>query len=272
MKLAPGQFFGHTLRRREGAGLTLYLSQYRAGEEQPWHVHTHPTLFIPLCGDHRDHTRRQSHDQQELSAVFHPTAEPHASTVGPRGLLGLNLECGPAWLETHELSEHDLGGYRLLEPTVWARLAALRLLGIAWRPGPDAEFHTHGLDLLEPLIRQPDPPASTAVPAWLRRAEEYLHAGFRTAVSLREVAREAGVHPVYFARVFRRLHGCPISAYLRALRLVEAGRLVLRPGQTLAAAAVVAGFADQAHMTRCFARHLGFSPGSLRAAGVSFRA
>ena len=229
MKLAPGQFFGRTLRRRDGAGLALYLSRYGAGDEQPWHVHTHPTLFIPLCGDHRDHTRRQSHDQQELSAVFHPTAEPHASSVGPRGLLGLNLECGPAWLERHGLTERDLGGYRLLEPTVWARLAALRLLGAAWRPGPDTEVDTHGLELLEPLVRHTEPPVPAAPPAWLRRAEDFLHGHFRGAVSLRDAASEAGVHPVYLARVFRRRHGCPVSAYLRALRLTEAGRIVLRP-------------------------------------------
>jgi len=31
MKLAPGQFFGQTLRRCDGAGLSLYLSRYPAG-------------------------------------------------------------------------------------------------------------------------------------------------------------------------------------------------------------------------------------------------
>jgi AraC family transcriptional regulator len=200
--------------------------------------------------------------------VFHPTSEPHASNIGPRGLLGLNLECGPVWLELHGLTERDLGGYGLLEPTVWARLAALRLLGAAWHAGPiaEAELHTHGLELLEPLVRRPAALVADAAPRWLQRAEEFLHAHFRGPVSLRDVAREAGVHPVYFARVFRRRHGCPDSAYLRALRLAEAGRLVLRPGWSLATAAAEAGFADQAHMTRCFARQFGFSPGALRAA------
>jgi AraC family transcriptional regulator len=248
------------------------VSRYPACQEQPLHVHARPTLFFTLHGDHRDRTRRGFIDLHELSPMFHPTGEPHASTVGPRGMLGLNLECGPDWLAAHELTEQDLGEYRPLAPTVWTRLDLLRLIGIVWKPVPaaQADLHTHGLELLEPLVRHSHPSGPLVAPAWLRRAEEYLHETFRGPISLRDVAREAGVHPVYFARVFRRRHGCPVSAYLRALRLAEAGRLVLRPGLSLAAAAVAAGFADQAHMTRGFARQFGFSPGALRAARATF--
>jgi AraC family transcriptional regulator len=267
MKLAPGRFFGNVFHCRGGGGLTLNLARYRPGQ-QPFHVHAYPTFFIPIRGAHREHTRRGPLDQPELAPVFHATDEPHASAVGPAGVLGMNLEYEPAWLERHGLCERDLGGYRLLEPSVWSRLAVLRLVCDAFRPAPaaEADLHERGLELLEPLVRRPGPPAAPGTPAWLRRAEEFLHARFRDPVSLRDAAREAGVHPVYFARAFRRRHGCPVSAYLRALRLAEAGRLVLRHGQSLAAAAVEAGFCDQAHLTRCFARHFGFTPRAVRVA------
>jgi AraC family transcriptional regulator len=92
-----------------------------------------------------------------------------------------------------------------------------------------------------------------------------LRARFRESVGLRHVAREAGVHPVYLARVFRRRHGCSVGEYLRVLRLVEAGRLVLE-GAALAQAAHEAGFADQAHFSRCFSGAFGFTPKGLRPA------
>jgi AraC family transcriptional regulator len=268
MKLAPGLFFGKTLLQCRNGGLTLNLSRYPSGTEQPLHVHTNPTFFISLMGKHLDQTRGSAHNQMELSLLFHPTSVPHASLVGPGGLLGLNLEFEPQWLEHHELSEADLGGYRLLEPSVWSRLAILRLLCLAFQPAPDVwgERHTQALELLEPLVNQDTASALAYRPRWLQRGEEYLQQEFRSSISLRDVAREAGVHPVYFARVFRRRHGCPVSAYLRALRLVEAGRLVLRERQSLAGAALAAGFADQAHLTRCFSRHFGFSPGAVRRA------
>jgi AraC family transcriptional regulator len=273
MKLAPGRFFGQTLLQCRNAGLTLNLSRYPSGREQPWHVHTNPTFFIPLLGKHCDQTRGSACDQMELSLLFHPTCEPHASVVGLGGLLGLNLEYEPEWLQQHELTERDLGGYRLLEPSVWSRLAVLRLVCLAFRPAPDVwgERHAQALELLEPLVNQRPLGALPCCPRWLQRGEEYLHQEFRSSISLRDVAREAGVHPVYFARVFRRRHGCPVSAYLRALRLVEAGRLVLREGQSLATAALAAGFADQAHLSRCFSRQFGFSPRAVRRASEFLR-
>src|SRR5205085_2224737 len=40
-------------------------------------------------------------------------------------------------------------------------------------------------------------------PPWLARAHERIHAEFRADTSVGELAREAGVHPVHFARAFR---------------------------------------------------------------------
>jgi AraC family transcriptional regulator len=271
MKLPPGRFFGEVLYRSGGDGLSLNLARYGPGREQPFHVHTNPTFFIPIRGVHRDLTRRDSLDQQEFAPVFHATDEPHSSAVGPEGMVGLNLEYAPGWLDRHGLKEADLGGYRMLAQSVWTRLAVLRLLCGAVGVVADADLHSQGLELLEPLVRASSPDEYRA-PAWLRRAEEFLHGHFREPVSLRDAAREAGVHPVYFARTFRRRHGCPVSAYLRALRLAEAGRLILRRGESLAGAAGGAGFADQAHLTRCFRRQFGFTPRAVRVCRDAFPA
>jgi AraC family transcriptional regulator len=127
----------------------------------------------------------------------------------------------------------------------------------------EADLETQALELLEPLVARPRPDqAAGPIPRWLRTAEDFLQARFRESVGLRHVAREAGVHPVYLARVFRRCHGCSVSEYLRALRLIEAGRLVLE-GTPLAQAAYAAGFADQAHFCRRFSAAFGFTPRGL---------
>jgi hypothetical protein len=235
MKLAPGQFFGHVFYRRGGDGLTVNLARYQANQVQPFHVHAHPTFFALLQGLHCDQTRNCALEQQELSLAFHGTDKPHASAVGPRGMVGMNLEYEPGWLERHGIQERDLVNYRMLEPTVWSRLAILHLVCTAIQPslGAEDDLHADGLELLEPLIEKA-PTLAPTTPPWMRRAEEFLHAHFR--------------------------------AYLRALRLVDAGALVLCRGESLASAAVTAGFADQAHLTRCFARQFGFTPRAVRVA------
>jgi AraC family transcriptional regulator len=263
--LDPVPYFGRTLRERQCNGLAVNMGLYPPGR-QPFHVHAHPTFSMVVAGHGRDLSRSRSHDQPALSVVFHPITEPNANEIGPGGVLGFTLEYQPAWLQAHELTEQDLGGYRFLAPSVWSRLASLRLLGIAFEQGANAEadLETLALEMLEPLVQRLTLPPASPAPRWLLRAEDFLHAHFRSPVSLRSAAREAGVHPVYFARVFRRHHGCSVSAYLRALRLTEAAELILQHGASLVEAACAAGFADQAHLTRCCARSLGFTPKRIR--------
>ena len=267
MKLGPGQFLGRTQEKWERQGLTVTLSEYRPKNELPWHAHANPGFFLVLSGQHRDRSRHGDHDQSELTLVFHPTHEAHAGFIGPRGAVGLNIEYDPQWLERHALRQADLGGYRPLE-SVSSRLQVLAFLGMAFQKGDhaSADCESQAFELLEPLINLPASPEPTRFPAWLRRAESYMHEEFRTPISLRVCAREANIHPVHLARVFRKRFGCSVSEYLRALRLLEAGRLVLHEGSSIAQAAQRAGFADHAHFTRSCSRRFGFCPRSLRIA------
>jgi AraC family transcriptional regulator len=201
-----------------------------------------------------------------LTAVFQPTSVPHASDVGPGGGLGFSLELGPAWLDAYGLTERALGGYQVMAASARSRLACLSLLASAWRGGPcaAADLETQALELLELLLRPATGPECGPTPPWLPRGEEFLRAQFRSPIGLSEAAREAGVHPIHFARVFRRRHGCPVSAYVRALRLAAAGELIVGGSRPLAEVACAVGFADQAHLTRWFSRVIGLSPGVLR--------
>jgi AraC family transcriptional regulator len=267
MKLDPVPFFGRTLRERHCNGLVLNLGYYPPSR-QALHVHAWPSFSLLVTGKGRERTRRQEYDQPPLTVVFNPSSEPHANDIGPGGVLGFTLSYPPSWLELHGLTEKDLGGHRMLDQSVWSRLASLRLLGRAFDPGPvaAADLETRALEMLEPLVKPDAPRPSPADPHWLRRGEDFLHEHFRSPITLRSVAGEAGVHPVYFARVFRRRHGCSVSAFLRALRLAEAGQLILKFGGSMAYAAHAAGFSDQAHLCRSFAREFGFTPKSLRLA------
>jgi AraC family transcriptional regulator len=243
--------------------MPLTLTAYPAGEVYSWHVHEHPTLFVAFAGRHRDQTRQRAFDQPPLSAVFHPTTGPHSTVVGPGGLVGLNLELTDAWLERCQLRRDDLAAeYRLLD-SPRARLLGLRLAA-AYEPGPaaEADAETAALELLTCLVRGMAAPARA--PRWLARAEEFLRVRAHTPVSLRDVAAEVGVHPVYCSRAFRRAVGRTVTEYVVELRLVEAGRQILGEDRPLAVIAPGAGFSDQPHLTRRLSRAVGLTPGRLR--------
>jgi AraC-like DNA-binding protein len=116
-----------------------------------------------------------------------------------------------------------------------------------------------------------DAPGSPRLATQLR---ELLDAHVVAGVALAEAARELGAHPVHLVRAFTAAYGVPPHAYLTGRRIDLARRLLLS-GQTAARTAVLAGFYDQAHLTRHFRRYLGTTPsrfaGGLAAGGIAAR-
>jgi AraC-like DNA-binding protein len=115
--------------------------------------------------------------------------------------------------------------------------------------------HRHG-------VRGPSTPcASPSVLKAIRR----LDAAPEVPTSLAELAALSGVSRFQLLRGFAREVGTTPHAYLvqRRVRLV---RRLLAAGRSPADAALLAGFADQSHMTRAFVRQFGITPGRYRAA------
>ena len=81
------------------------------------------------------------------------------------------------------------------------------------------------------------------------------------APSLAELAALAGTSRFQLLRRFAAAYGLTPYAWLVQHRAERARRLNAR-GTALAEAAAAAGFADQSHMTRLFARQFGFTPGA----------
>ena len=120
------------------------------------------------------------------------------------------------------------------------------------------------LELLAAIGRTEASPPLSPRPAWLDGALEELRARFREPLPVHEVAATAGVTPSHFARVLWRHEGHTPSVYLRRLRVEWAKVQLLRTDRPLAAIAIDAGFADQSHFTRAFARLEGTTPGRFR--------
>ena len=94
----------------------------------------------------------------------------------------------------------------------------------------------------------------------VERVRDYLseHASERTPAATLEAI--AGVDRFTIARHFRWAYGTSPDRY-RTLRRLELARTAIQAGVPLARAAADAGFADQSHLTRQFARAYGFPPG-----------
>jgi AraC-like DNA-binding protein len=106
----------------------------------------------------------------------------------------------------------------------------------------------------------------------VRRAIEYVREHFADAVTLDELAREAGLSKFHLARCFRDATGHAPHQYLKLMRLQTARRL-LESGVSVNDAARQAGFADPPHLARAFRVWLGVPPSQwARASRIAFSA
>jgi AraC-like DNA-binding protein len=108
-------------------------------------------------------------------------------------------------------------------------------------------------------------PAPSGPPPCVAKAIQRLDSAPEEPVSLAQLAALSGVSRFQLLRGFAREVGITPHAYL-VQRRVRLARRLLAEGQTPVQAALLAGFADQSHMTRAFVRQLGITPRNYRAA------
>ena len=197
--------------------------------------------------------------------VFHPPGEVHAEEVGESEIATLNVAVDSTWLQ--RLADFDTPLDRAAEFRGDAIAAAgQQILRELRRSDHDSALAIEGLtwEILAACGGHGTRAVDKTLPRWLRDARDLLDAHVGASSSLRAIAAEAGVHPVYFAATFRRFFGCSLGEYQRRRRFQHARRLLARPNVPLAQIAVESGFTDQSHLTHTFKRYTGMTPSRYR--------
>jgi AraC family transcriptional regulator len=263
-QLESGRFLGETLHELRLDDLFLADVRYPERRHLPFHVHSRPYFCLIRGGTYTEGYDRKTRRCAPGMLVFHPAGESHSETFDDSHVASFNVEIGPEWIRrmgefgvpldhpvefeggevvplafrmAEELRANDAEARISIEALAWEILAAF---GGA-RTGVDS--------------RQPQ---------WLKDARDVFDSCLDESVSLKDVAREVGVHPVYFAAAFRRVHGCSPGQYLRRKRFERARDLISNLDISLAQVALDAGLSDQSHLNRVFRRFAGMTPGQYR--------
>ena len=107
-----------------------------------------------------------------------------------------------------------------------------------------------------------------------RRAVEaalWIEARANLDIALEDVAREAGVSPFHFLRLFASVLGVTPHQYLVRSRLRRAARLLAEDDKPVTDVAYDAGFGDLSNFVRTFHRAAGVSPTRFRQASRGMR-
>lgn len=266
MRFAAGQFLGDRQARRRFDGIELADMRPTVPRHEV-HPHTHDEahLLVLHRGAYLSSAQGMPHVCVEPVVLLNPPGTHHRdcfhSLEGAR-FLTVSLDAA-LWTQA---------GAGAALPSHASRLSSLALPGAyrLWRQlveVDDVSVLAIEAEVRELLIRSAgasEASARASDTAWLKHARSRLRDDVGNVPGIAELAREAGLHPVYFARAFRRAHGCSPGDYLRRRR-IEAAIAVLCGGtRPLAEVAGACGFADQSHMSHALQRAIGLSPLQVR--------
>jgi AraC family transcriptional regulator len=256
LRLDQGRYYGTTLARKTAGEVTLAEGRYAKHSRIPAHAHSGPYFCLVLDGWFEEIWGTRTETCGAGTLVFHHAHEVHADNFGAAGARCFNLEPSPRLVE-RLADEGALPRSRLTLGPGRAGAMAAALRAAPELSAMDVEEAVLGL-LAE--LTQPKTPTTWRGrwPSWLDRSIERLRGP--APPSIAALAEEAGVHPVYFTRVFRAaLHTTP-GAVARRARLERATVQLLGRENSVASVAHGAGFADHSHFCRHFRREFGVTP------------
>ena len=252
-------------------GLRLVVTEYRPCEQMAPHWHPGTQVSMVLRGAVEEGVGRCEHQGTAGALVVKPAGVVHRNVFGPVPTRMVSIGIEP-WAERELASRAAaLQRWRWMDAGAAPRVLWRLLQSARAEPDRAPRLLADGLwEMIDALEDDGAAPAPACEPpAWLRRVRDRLHDHAGVAPPVRELARDAGVHPVSLARAFRRAYNVPVTEYARRLRVRAAADRVASTELPLARIACQAGFADQAHLTRELRRATGLTPGALRRAAAT---
>ena len=262
-RLTGGSFYGSVAARQKVGGAIFTELRHAQARKLPAHSHELPFFCLFFGGEYAEKYGRRDVQFRPFTVSFRPAGVPHQDEVGPGGarMFGIEIE------RTRQLSLADCSGNLGVAydseggELLWL---AVKLYAETRTPLDFHELQVESLlsELLGAVACKPE--RCTTAPFWMRRLKEKLNAEFRQRLTMDDLAREAGVHPVHLSRVFRRVFGMGIGEYVHRLRIREACERMIHPEASLAEISCDLGFSDQSHFTRTFHGITGTSPTAFR--------
>jgi AraC family transcriptional regulator len=241
------------------------VSIYSADEPYPRHRHDELQLSLILSGAVSETVGDRHEIGRALSVVSKDSGLYHADVFPAEGAKIARLSL------SHAIMNDLLDDGRRIDGWKWTHdpRIARPFLSLVRRARDHnlksfAADDPHVTDLLAAFTARAPACDPGKPPAWLRQTMTELRDAWQPGMTVSDVARRAGVHPVYLARCVRRWYGTGIGEELRRLRLASTVSMLTRDKSTVSSIAHGNGYSDEPHLCRASRETLGMTPRRLR--------
>jgi len=257
--------YGKGVKNQKVGAFTLSERLYPAYFQTPRHSHEQALFCFVMQGGYTETYGSRTRDCEPSTFLFHAPGESHAEQFYSSGGCSFIVEIEPQWLE--RVAQHS----RVINTSAdfdggVITLLATRLYKEFQEMDDISPLVIEGLmfEMLGETSRSAKSSALQQPPRWLEQARQLLHERFAEPITLAEIAKTVGVHPVHLSQVFHKYYNCTVGLYIRQRRIEFACQTLANSTMPLSEIALAAGFSDQSHLARMFKRHMGIPPSQYR--------
>ena len=248
---------------------SLYLAETvgAADLKLPKHLHRLAGFSLILEGGYVESYGKTALECKPSSVKFHPAGESHSDFYGNRTVRNFIIEIEPARL-TRMGANTLVGNDPVIIGDNSISCLMMKLRREFRSTDAEAALVIDGLvlQLVAETSRNRKAHSENDCLRWIGRAKELIDEQFSENLSLAQIARSLGAHPVYLAASFKRYYRCGIGEYRRRRRVEFACHKLSASKDSLVEIALESGFSNQSHFSRVFKQTTGMSPAQYRAA------
>ncbi|MCR9250847.1 MAG: AraC family transcriptional regulator [bacterium] len=256
MQLEAKNFFGTERKNRELSNYFLNITHYEAGEELPSHYHDLPYLSTPIKGKYLERINSKSKEEEidYSNILVRPGGYQHSNKFWSSHSICFNLE-----FKKNNKSEEL--GFNPEQFTSLRQNAHFHKIIHGFIHG----FHNDELEtLIEEYLSSYSSVLNTTKSSVVSKATDYIHENYKKELSLKLIAKELNVHPVYLARCFKQKLHTTIGEYIRNVRVSESLSQLMSSEKSLTQIAFDAGFFDQSHFIKTYRNYFQNNPNLTR--------
>lgn len=263
-KLKQGRFYGNSRKQFNLNGLTIVDSEFTNFESCPWHYHENAHFAFTTSGNLIETHKKEKIQLSKGCLMFNYSQDPHFNSHYSENVSALHIDIDKKWFEKYLIKPDSFEGVlKLYDPALTHIF--LKINQEIKKFDNVSPLAVEGLVLqaIAEMIRTNSEKKSKN-PLWVAKVKEVLHERFAEKLSLEDISKKIGIHPVYLSQQFPVYFQDSFGDYIRKIRIKEAIVLMSNKSLTLAQIAYDCGFSDQSHFTRCFKMIVGTTPATYR--------